>query len=56
MNIMEIKNLCSGYGSITVLHEISINIKKGEIVSIVGPNGAGKTALLRSISGLITPF
>jgi branched-chain amino acid transport system ATP-binding protein len=56
MAILEIKNLNSGYGVISVLHGISISVNKGEIVAIVGPNGAGKTALLRSISGLIQPF
>lgn len=56
MAILEIKNINSGYGDISVLHEISISVNKGEIVAIVGPNGAGKTALLRSISGLIKPF
>jgi branched-chain amino acid transport system ATP-binding protein len=56
MAILEIKNLRSGYGDIAVLHEISIQVNKGEMVSIVGPNGAGKTALLRTISGFIHPF
>ena len=56
MAILEIKSLRSGYGDISVLHEISIQVNKGEMVSIVGPNGAGKTALLRTISGFIHPF
>ena len=56
MAILEVKSLCSGYGDVTVLHGISIQVEKAEIVSIVGSNGAGKTALLRTISGLIEPF
>lgn len=56
MAILEIKNLRAGYGDIAVLHDISISVHRGELVSIVGPNGAGKTALLRTISGLIEPF
>lgn len=56
MAMLEIKNLRSGYGDIAVLHEISIQVNKGELVSIVGPNGAGKTGLLRTISGFIHPF
>ena len=56
MAILDIKNLRSGYGDIAVLHDISIHVHKGELVSIVGPNGAGKTALLRTVSGLIEPF
>ena len=56
MTILEIKNLIAGYGDISVLHDISIQVNKGEMVSIVGPNGAGKTALLKAISGFIHPF
>ena len=56
MVLLDIKNLQSGYGDIAVLHGISLQVKKGELISIVGSNGAGKTALLRTISGLIEPF
>ena len=56
MSLLEVKSLRSGYGDVTVLHGISIQVEKAEIVSIVGSNGAGKTALLRTISGLIEPF
>ncbi|MBA7671287.1 High-affinity branched-chain amino acid transport ATP-binding protein LivF [subsurface metagenome] len=56
MPILEIKDLRAGYGDISVLHGISFQVNKGELVSIVGSNGAGKTALLRTISGLIEPF
>lgn len=56
MVLLDIKNLHSGYGDIAVLHGISLQVKKGELISIVGSNGAGKTALLRTISGLIEPF
>lgn len=56
MALLEINDLQSGYGDITVLHGISIQVKEGELISIVGSNGAGKTTLLRTISGLIEPF
>ena len=55
MALLEIKDLQSGYGDITVLHGISIQVNKGELISIVGSNGAGKTTLLRTISGLNEP-
>lgn len=55
MPLLEIEELWSGYGDLDVLHGISVNVNRGEMVSIVGPNGAGKTALLRTISGLIQP-
>lgn len=41
------------YGSMEVLHGININVKKGEIVTIIGANGAGKTTTLRSIAGIL---
>lgn len=50
--MLEIKALHSSYGRIEVLHEVSIEVQKGEIVSLIGGNGAGKTTLLRAISGV----
>lgn len=49
-------NLCSitvGYGARTVLHEISLDIRRGEVVSLIGPNGSGKTTLIRAASGVL---
>ena len=51
--MFRIENITAGYGDITVLHGISLEIQKGEIVSLVGANAAGKSTLLRAISGLI---
>ena len=50
--LMEIKDLCAGYGDLQVLFDISMEIGEGEVVSLVGSNGCGKTTLLRIISGL----
>lgn len=50
--ILEIKNLVAGYGRIEVLHNISMTVNKGEIVTMVGANGAGKSTTLKSIFGL----
>lgn len=55
MNLLEIENLSVTYSGIYALRSIHINVKKGNVVSVVGPNGAGKTTLLRAISGLIKP-
>ena len=53
--MLEIKNLVAGYGKVRVLHEISITVAKGQLVTLIGSNGAGKTTTLRAISGMIKP-
>ena len=54
--LLEISNLSVGYGEIQVLYDLSIHLDKGERIGLFGPNGHGKTTLLRSISGLLTPW
>jgi branched-chain amino acid transport system ATP-binding protein len=51
---LEVRNLEAGYGSSVVLQGISLEINRGEIVTILGVNGAGKTTTLRSILGFTT--
>lgn len=51
--MLELENVISGYGTIEVLHNVSLSVSEKQIVSIIGNNGAGKTTLLRTISGLI---
>ncbi len=51
--LLDVAGLHAGYGKIAVLHEVSLRIGKGEVVSLLGPNGAGKTTLLSAVSGLI---
>jgi len=53
--MLEIKNLTVNYGAIAALHGISLEIKQGDIVTLIGANGAGKTTTLRTISGLVRP-
>ena len=50
--MITIKNITKSYGSLQVLKGISLQINKGEVVSIVGPSGAGKTTLLQIIGTL----
>ena len=50
--ILEVRSLLAGYGKSQVLHNVSIEIRAGEIVTMVGANGAGKSTTLRSILGL----
>lgn len=51
--MLELNNLAVSYGSITALHDVSLNVGKGDIVTLIGANGAGKSTTLRAISGLL---
>jgi branched-chain amino acid transport system ATP-binding protein len=53
--LLEIKDLRVSYGKIEAIKGISLDVKQGEIVTLVGANGAGKTTLLKTISGLLKP-
>jgi branched-chain amino acid transport system ATP-binding protein len=50
--MLSVENLRSRYGRIEVLHGVDLDVRSGEIVTVVGANGAGKTTLLRCISGV----
>ena len=47
--ILEIKGLIAGYGKLEVLHNVTINVNKKEIVALIGPNGAGKSTVIKTI-------
>jgi branched-chain amino acid transport system ATP-binding protein len=53
--MLEIRNLTVNYGAICALRGISLEVKQGEIVTLIGANGAGKTTALRAVSGLLKP-
>ena len=50
-----IDNLVAGYGNVSVLHNVSIDVGEGQTVALLGTNGNGKSTLMRSITGLIKP-
>lgn len=52
MSLLEIKNLKKSFGDNVVLRDISLNVDKGEVLSIIGPSGSGKSTLLRCITNL----
>ncbi|MCQ2970768.1 MAG: amino acid ABC transporter ATP-binding protein [archaeon] len=52
MSLLEIKNLKKSFGDNVVLKDISLNVDKGEVLSIIGPSGSGKSTLLRCITDL----
>ena len=51
--MLQIKNLTVNYGAINALSSLSLEVKQGDIVTLIGGNGAGKTTTLRAVSGLI---
>jgi branched-chain amino acid transport system ATP-binding protein len=53
--ILQVEDIHTFYGSIEALKGISIEVKEGEVVTLIGSNGAGKSTTLRSISGLNAP-
>jgi neutral amino acid transport system ATP-binding protein len=55
MNKLRVENVVSGYGSMDVLHRLSLEVEEGKIVTLLGPNGSGKTTVLRTIFGVISP-
>lgn len=49
--LLAVRALSAGYGPVTVLRGVDLDVSEGEVVAVLGPNGAGKTTLLRALSG-----
>ena len=50
--MIEVRDLCAGYGGHRVLREISLTFSQGKVLALLGPNGCGKSTLLRTVLGL----
>jgi branched-chain amino acid transport system ATP-binding protein len=55
MATLEVRGVRGGYGDVTVLKDVNLDVHDREVVALVGANGAGKSTLLRTISGLLRP-
>jgi len=55
MSLLKVSKVNVFYGLLHILHDVSIEVESGEIVTLLGPNGAGKTTLFRTICGLLQP-
>lgn len=53
--MISVQNVCKDFGPKRVLHRISFEMKRGEILGLLGPNGAGKTTLIRILTGFFPP-
>ena len=56
MPLLKVDEITCGYGDMQVLIDVSIEVKRGEIVSIIGPNGAGKSTVMKAVFGLLHPW
>lgn len=54
--MLEISEITGGYGSTTVLRDVSLLVPRGSVVALLGPNGAGKSTTMRMASGLLRPL
>lgn len=56
MTILEIDHLYAGYGKHSVLNDICLEVRSGEILAVLGENGSGKTTLLRAVQGILPQY
>lgn len=53
MSLLAAREVITGYGEMEILHDVSIDVEDGQIVTVIGPNGAGKSTLMKTIFGLL---
>ncbi|WP_321957365.1 branched-chain amino acid ABC transporter ATP-binding protein/permease [Paraburkholderia bannensis] len=54
--VLGVGNVTAGYGAAPVLHDVSLQVREGELVALLGANGAGKSTLMRALAGLHRPL
>ena len=52
-NLLQLRNLSVFYGPVEAVHQVNLEVRPGEVVTVIGPNGAGKTTLLSAAMGLL---
>ena len=53
--LLSADGITAGYGRMDILHDVSLAVRPGELVSVIGPNGAGKSTAFKTIVGFLTP-
>jgi branched-chain amino acid transport system ATP-binding protein len=53
--VFDVRNVTLRFGGVTSLNDVSLQMRRGEILAVIGPNGAGKTSLFNSLTGVYTP-
>jgi branched-chain amino acid transport system ATP-binding protein len=54
--MFELRKINVAYGDVHIIYDVSLQIERGEVISLVGSNGAGKTTVMRTISGILKPL
>ena len=54
--MLEARKVSAGYTERPVIRELSLELRRGELLALLGPNGSGKSTLLKTAAGIITPF
>ena len=53
--LLHAEGLTAGYGKMAILHDVTLEVRAGEMVSVIGPNGAGKSTAFKTIVGFLRP-
>jgi len=56
MPLVKLDGLVAGYGKVSIVRDVDLEVNKGEVVALLGPNGAGKTTTILTMAGELTPL